>query len=101
MEPYLPSRQRRVLQRLANGFTEAEVAHELGVETARIAGIMAEVQRNLGCATKEDAIAWWWRTHNARLGDPAPPQLVKRVLGLGGATVICVAAIAVALFALL
>jgi hypothetical protein len=79
---------------------EGEVARDLGLRAETVAHTLQQVLRELGYESREEAVLWWQRTHASRLGDPAPPHLVRRVFGLAAAGVVLAIVVALTLLLL-
>src|SRR5690349_14318710 len=58
-EPRLTERQREVLERIAAGKTNAQIADELGIAFDTVKMHVSNVLAELGVASREEAAAWW------------------------------------------
>lgn len=65
----LTSRQREVLELVARGRTNFEVAQELGITLDGAKWHLREIMAKLGCDTREEAVAIW-------LGRPSAPRRI-------------------------
>lgn len=86
----LTPRQREVLDLMARGLTNYEIAEALGVSLSGAKWHVSEVLSKLGVASREEAAAFW-RTYNrptARLSRAARGLLALPALKLAGAAVV-------------
>jgi DNA-binding CsgD family transcriptional regulator len=89
-ERWRPSEaQRRVLDELAAGRTNAEIAVRLGLSAGTVKWHISQMLGETGCADR-DALGRWWRERRAR------PPLVVPLLGFAGRAAAALAAIALA-----
>ena len=66
---FLTSRERQVLERAAEGQTNAEVAAALGVTTHAVKFHLSSIFRKLGVKNRTEATSAYWRQTSGRAED--------------------------------
>ena len=99
-QPRLTERQRQVLERIAEGKTNVQIADELGLAFDTVKMHVSNVLAELGVASREEAAAWWrsrggiaprGRGLFAALGFAKLASAALLVLALGGTAAIAIA----------
>lgn len=61
----LSQREQEVLEKLARGLPNAEIAAQLTVSENTVRFHLKNIYEKLGVANRTEAVAWWYRTHSS------------------------------------
>lgn len=75
-DPRLTPRQREILERIARGHTNTQIATDLGIGFETVKMHVSHILRELGVSSREEAAAWWRETHR-------PLTRIRAVLAVG------------------
>lgn len=100
-EPHLTGRQREILERIARGKTNVQIADELGIGFETVKMHVSHTLAELGVSSREEAAEWWRASRRplARMRALIPGLSLAKLIA-GGAAVVAVGAAGVVAVAL-